>query len=116
MTRTLPQRHRTNWDWRLKVYPLIAAGLMVIVLNAAPRQAQVDAGERGRADSPYTGGSSAQATGVSRQAGYKSAPVAAPSTAFGRSQDGSYFVIQRWERGPMREFTMRLPAGRGDRG
>jgi hypothetical protein len=41
MTRTLPQRHRTNWDWRLKVYPLIAAGLMVIVLNAAPRTTEL---------------------------------------------------------------------------
>ena len=37
---TRPQRQRTPWDWRLKLYPLIVIPIMVY-LNAAPQITKV---------------------------------------------------------------------------
>jgi len=44
MTKTRPQRERTVWDWRLKLYPFIVIPMMVY-LNASPA-VQQSAGPR----------------------------------------------------------------------
>jgi hypothetical protein len=70
------------------IYPLIAL-VLAIYVHAAPRQSQVNADEL--------------ATGESRQVGYNSVPVAAPSMAASPSA-----VLWQFEEGPLIEFTMRL--------
>ena len=127
--RTRPQRERTRWDWK----PLIVIPMMIYLnvgmqatgsspgyvglnnvnsptlavpapINAAPGQTQVDAGERGRLQPPYGGKLPAQATGESRQAGYKSVSVAAPVQ--GVNAKGAAFVWERNPKYPLSEFTV----------
>jgi hypothetical protein len=80
--------------WSLAI---IAAGLMVIVLNAAPRTSELP-----------TSNPQVESPGVSRSS------VAAPSESVqGVTRSGSAFVLERNPPWPMEEFTMRLTMERG---
>ena len=81
---TRPQRQRTPWDWRLKLYPLIVIPMMVY-LNTSPA--------------------------VQQSAGPRTAPVVAgeaPDPVQGVTSDGRAFVWERNPRYPVLRFEMRL--------
>jgi len=91
---TRPQRQRTPWDWRLKLYPLIVIPMMVY-LNAAPQPSTAE-----DSTAPFAAASSQEGVGQGEVA------VAAPVQ--GVNAKGAAYVWERNPKYPVIEFVMIL--------
>jgi len=80
-------RQRTVWTWRLRLYPMVAASLAVIVFNAAPARV---------------------ADGVAAIPSVDDATAKAQSGAAPSSAASPHEIVWSFERGPLIEFRTTL--------
>src|SRR3990167_661354 len=99
-------RHRTVWDWRLKLYPLIVIPMMVY-LNAAPQESPAGAWCKDCTPAMVLEGSF-DSTGPEERGVNPTPTLAVAAPVQGVNAKGAAFVWERNPKYPLEEFVMIL--------